>query len=190
MSSIANPENERKRDAILIIAGVFFLLLSSCGEGPDASTYLRYSQLGTSSLTVVNLERQVIDEKASANLLLNRPMSYHREFQMLEQAANNIELLENGSEQLAKKFDACIKERKLALGYSQESFWLPGEWQDIVYDIFMHENQVYFTRSDIRHQGLRSYPCDITKFFGIYTIEGDQTRQVCLYYDESKRIKN
>ncbi|MCP4697599.1 MAG: hypothetical protein GY862_12225 [Gammaproteobacteria bacterium] len=39
MSSIANPENERKRSAILIIAGIFFLLLSSCGEGPDASTY-------------------------------------------------------------------------------------------------------------------------------------------------------
>ncbi|MCP4700913.1 MAG: hypothetical protein GY862_29270, partial [Gammaproteobacteria bacterium] len=105
--------------------------------------------------------------------------------------ANNIELLENGSELLAKKFDVCAKERKLVARHWLELFWLPGEWEGVAYDIFMHENQVYFTRSDLYtnsglHQGAN--PCDRISFFGIYTIEGDQTHQVCLYYSEDAPI--
>ncbi len=157
-------------------------------------TVLRYGNGGANSLIVVNLERQVIDEKASKNLfLLNRPMFYHRDIQALEQAANNIELLESGSEQQAKKFNACVKRIKLGARPWLEPFWLPGEWREVAYDIFVYEDQVYFTRSDLRrnlasHRNTGPRLCDRTRFFGIYTIEGDQTRQVCLYYNESTPI--
>ncbi|MCP4697600.1 MAG: hypothetical protein GY862_12230 [Gammaproteobacteria bacterium] len=75
MNSIANPENKRKKSAILIITGIFFLLLSSCGQGPDASTYAPQSNFVVNKVRghTFHIPKGYVNGKDGKNLYASLP---------------------------------------------------------------------------------------------------------------------